>query len=536
LNDIGSASSLGVRHGHVRYVHAIRQHWLLIVVVVAVATAAAAIYSYTATKRYEAATDVQINPIASGNDTFSGFTLFQQPLDGSSPVVLAARVLGSWEIYRAAYGALGRNGKGVSISISPISQADLVQIKATSSDPDRAARAANTYARVAVESRRTLFQQQLAARIAQIQAQIATIPPSARSGNFQYATFQQQLATLKGYLGADDPTVTRLSPALPPDSPTWPRPVLSTLIAFLAALFVGIALAVGLEFVNPRISSEEDLQLEAPLPVLGRIPRLSRRVAGRYMVGKGRLPSHAWSGYRTTAAMLARAGENGGYPKSILVTSAGSAEGKTMTATNLAIALSAANLEVVLVDADLHRPMVGTVFNLPPARNDFSRLLTGDVPLQSVLTPVPGYATLRVLPSHPRPIYDFHLMNNGRLEALLAELETNCDVVVFDSPPLVDVAEALVLADAVDTVVVAVRVGRTRRDLLARLRELLARRGVSPFGYVVTARERITAPSGSYGYSYEIPNTFLTKPRAGAVGVNGKAAKPRRESPSRAES
>jgi capsular exopolysaccharide synthesis family protein len=517
-------------------VQAIRQHWLIVVVLVVLATGAAAIYSYTATKQYEAATDIQITPIASGNNTFSGFSVFQQPLDGSSAVVLAARVLGSWQMYKAAYSALGSDGNGVSISVSPLSQADLVQVQATSSDPARAATAANTFARVAVAARRTLFQQQLLTRIAQIQSQIAAIPVNARSGNFQYATFQQELATLQGYLGADDPTVSPLSSALPPSSPTWPRPVLSTLIAFLAALFVGIAVAVGLEVVNPRISSEDDLQLEAPLPVLGRIPRLRRRVARRYMLSRGRLPAHAWSGYRTAAAMLARAGEDGGYPKSILVTSAGSAEGKTMTAANLAIALSAANLNVVLVDADLHRPMVGTVFNLPPVRHDLSRLLTGNSPLDSVLVPAPGYAKLRLLPSHPRPIYDFHLMEGGRLEALLAKLEKICDVVVFDSPPLVDVAEALVLADVVDTVIVSVRIGRTRRDLLARLRELLSRRGITPLGYIVTTRSRTTAAPGSYGYGYEIPNTYLTKPPVGAgSSTNGKAAEPTPKPRARAE-
>jgi capsular exopolysaccharide synthesis family protein len=254
------------------------------------------------------------------------------------------------------------------------------------------------------------------------------------------------------------------------------------------------------------------------------------------MLSRGRLPAHAWSGYRTAAAMLARAGEDGGYPKSILVTSAGSAEGKTMTAANLAIALSAANLNVVLVDADLHRPMVATVFKLPPVRNDLSRVLTSNSSLNSVLVPAPSHATLRLLPSHARPISDFHLMDNGRLEALLAKLEKICDVVVFDSPPLVDVTEALVLADAVDTVVVSVRIGRTRRDLLARLRELLARRGITPFGYIVTTRKRTTAAPGSYGYGYEIPNTFPTKPRVTAdSATNGKAEEPLPEPRARAE-
>jgi hypothetical protein len=83
---------------------------------------------------------------------------------------------------------------------------------------------------------------------------------------------------------------------------------------------------------------------------------------------------------------------------------------------------------------------------------------------------------------------------------------------------------------------VSVRIGRTRRDLLPRLRELLARRGVTPFGYIVTTRKRTTAAPGSYGYGYEISNTFLTKPRLGtAASVNGKAEEPVREPRSRAE-
>jgi Mrp family chromosome partitioning ATPase len=74
-------------------------------------------------------------------------------------------------------------------------------------------------------------------------------------------------------------------------------------------------------------------------------------------------------------------------------------------------------------------------------------------------------------------------------------------VIVIDSPPLTEVADALPLADVVDTVLVAVRLGRSRRDKLDELRRALAQRGVSPSGFVVTTKRR--AKKKTYGYSYQ---------------------------------
>ena len=93
------------------------------------------------------------------------------------------------------------------------------------------------------------------------------------------------------------------------------------------------------------------------------------------------------------------------------------------------------------------------------------------------------------------------MLERHRIEAVLDQLHEYADVIVVDSPPLTEVADALTLADGVDTVLVTVRLGRSRRDKLDELRRSLAQRGVSPAGFVVTARR--LARHTPYGYGYQ---------------------------------
>ena len=193
-------------------------------------------------------------------------------------------------------------------------------------------------------------------QIKRIQQQIASIPQSQRTSSFEYTSLAQRVGLLKSYVGSNDPTLSIIAKANPPIAPSWPRERLTLAASFFAALLLGCGLAVLLEVANPRISREEELQLSQRLPVLARIPRLSARVAHGYLLGKSPLPGAAWKGDWISRVVLATAGPDGGFPKTILVTSADPGDGKTMTAVNLAITLAAADMRVILVDADLHRP------------------------------------------------------------------------------------------------------------------------------------------------------------------------------------
>jgi Mrp family chromosome partitioning ATPase len=207
-----------------------------------------------------------------------------------------------------------------------------------------------------------------------------------------------------------------------------------------------------------------------------------------------------WNGYRTLRAALQTAGRDGSFPRTILVTSANQGDAKTMTAVNLAIALAAQELRVILVDADLHRPMIAAVFHVIGHSEGAVRMVEGRLAVDSALVQAPGHPRLSILPAHPS--YNSQIFFDlRRVQDLVDQLAARADVVVFDSPPLVEIAETVELAAAVDSVLVSVRLGHTRRDSLSLLREMVSRRGGSLAGFVVTTRKAAREGSaGDYGH------------------------------------
>ena len=497
------------QQGAGRYLAAIRQHWLLVAILVGVSLATAMYYLKTTPKRYEATVDVAVSPVSATDDTYQGLPVLKQSLVGSSAVVTAVHFFNAPDVARPAKKAMGPAlARAASITVNPLSQADVVAITATAPTAAQAAQAANVFANTAVSVRSDALQAALKEQIQRIDKQLKAIPKSQQEGNFVYGALGQREGFLKSLLGGGDPTLQIVGPALPPAAPTWPRPKLTLAAALIASLLLGGGLAVLLQIWNPRLSTEEELQLTHRLPILARLPRLPRRTANGYLLGKAELPARIWKEYRTLRAAMRTVGPDKSFPRSILVTAANQGDGKTMTALNLAITLASAdNLRVILVDADLHRPMVATVLQGIGQSNGVSDVLRGHVRLDSALVQAPAYPRLSVLPGHPEHTAQL-LFDSRRVQSLVDQLTDKADVVIFDSAPLVEVAETLELAAAVDAVLVAVRLAHTRRDSLNLLREMLARRGVSPAGFVVTTRK--AAREGylsENGYLGEVPWT-----------------------------
>jgi capsular exopolysaccharide synthesis family protein len=415
--------------------------------------------------------------------------VFQQPLDNSSVVVTAGRLINSPAVRvpcRAAMPAALRSAK---ISITPLGQADVINITGEAGDPNVAANAANAFANCTVSNRNDAFNAELKARIADLRARAAAIPRDARQGNFVYAALQQQLGAFSAGLGSPNPTIGVLSQASPPAGPSWPRPKLTLAASLLVALLGGIALAFFLEFATPRIGDEDDLRQYQRLPILARIPRLPRGTAEAYLAGREPLPAQAWKSYRVLRAVLAHAGNDGGYPRTIVVTSAMPGEGKTTTAINLALTLARADVRVILVDADVHRPMLASFFNIAANRNGLKAILSG-APVAPALVAVPLEPNLKLVLS-AADATGYAGLTEERARTMLDALTKIADVVVIDAPPVSEVAEVLDLASVAEAVLLAVRVGRTRRDKRSEARDLLARRGVNPAGFVVTTRRGV---------------------------------------------
>lgn len=521
-----------------RYWHALRTHRLLIVAVTAVALLAALLVVATATKRYEASADVQIQPWPTfATDWTQGLDVFRQPADQSSAAVSAARVFSS-PVYLGRFRrTLGQRGAGASITVTPLSQAAIVSIGASAPRAAQAADVANRFSAFVLAQRKAAFQASVTRKIAQIQVQIQAIPAQNRAQSPVYAQIAATMAELKSSLGQSDPTVTLLTPATPPAAAAWPRPKTTLAVALAVGLLLGIAAAVALEVVSPRFTREEELAEAHRLPVLARIPRLPAQVINDYFLGRAALPPEAWKAYRTLRAVLSNAGGNGDrFPTSILVTSAGPGDGKTLTAVNLAIALSSAGLSVTLVDADLPRPMLGKIFNIVGHRDGVVHMLNNPTAAKTGAVDAPLHARLKLLLASEEQMHELHLFETQRIRQMLERLARDSDVVVVDAPPLPEVAEAVALADASEAVVVCVRIGHTRRDKLAELRELLGRRGVVPLGFFVTARR----PSGRqrergyHGYPGElpvIPGDYLLSPQEPRPSAETVVIPPRSVSP-----
>jgi succinoglycan biosynthesis transport protein ExoP len=501
------------REGPSRYLAALREHWVLILTLVVVSVGSAAVYSLTAPKRYQAEADILVQPISQGDPTFVGTGLLQDSNALTNNVLTAARIVETPQVaegVRRRYGLnMSRNGLLGAITVKPLSQSNVLAIVATASTGRRAAAIANAFAVEVIRQRTRMFQKALTGQIARIRQRVDTLPASERNTSAA-ADLQSRLATLESLVGAPDPTLRVFSPAVAPTRPSWPRPKLSVIVALLVALLLGAGAALALELFNPRINREDELLLAHRLPILARVPRLRSTAASRYLTRRGKLPPHAWEAYRTLRASLTAAGPDGGFPRSILVTSAIPGEGKTMTSVNLAVTLAHAGERVILVDADLRRPMVATVFGATARSNGLGLLLTGKATPESALLPAPGHPELQLLLSSPEHAHLVDLLQRHRIEAVLTQLEDYADVIVIDSPPLTEVGDALNLADVVDTILVSIRLGRSRRDKLDELRRALAQRGVSPAGFVVTTRR--ATRKRPYGYGYQDVEIRRTTP------------------------
>ncbi len=499
-------SSFNSERGSIRYLAVIREHWLIIVAMVIAAVAGAAVYSLTAAKQYKADANLLVTPISGSDPTYLGTGLLSESSNQVRAALTIAQLVRTPQTAARAKAILGRKLSTQQllgmISVNPIGQSDIVTVVADAGSPTLAADVANAFAQAIVDLRTAEIAQNVRGVVQQLSQQLAVIPAADRSASASAQAIQARLINLKLLLSQPDPTLRVVDAAVAPTAASWPKPKLSIAIAFLAALILGIGIALALEFFAPDVKNEEELLFEQRLPVLARIPRIRRRRARAYMTGAESLPAEAWEAYRTLRASLAIAGKDGGFPSTVLVTSAAPAEGKTMTAMNLSLTLVRAGLRVILVDGDFRRPMIASAFGVAANRRGLAQLLTAGGDPAHLYVPAPGFEeSLLLLISQPEDATLVDLLEPRRLAEIMGQLHQHADVVVIDSPPFSDAAEVIAFAEVADVTLIAVRLGRTRRDRLNDLCRALVQRRLSLAGFVVTTRRRPRASAYSYEYS-----------------------------------
>lgn len=449
--------------------------------------------------------------------------------DYSQPAVVAhAELMRSESVMEAVIAELGlpygpaqlRAKIGTSTAVN----SPLIKVSASDSDAAAAQQMANTTVAVYMQQEREARQEAAQEFLAQIQAEISQT--SARIDELtalqstagltpgeaeELKTLQNDLDSLKTQRTLWNTEIAKAmasagvsvgEAASLPGSPYSPKTLQNVALACILGLMATTGGVFLKEYLDRSVKTAEDVSVFTGLSTLGAIPKFKTKAGV-----KGGLiaESHPRSSISEAFRMLRTNLQFATLDKpaqTLMVTAPGPAEGKTSVLANLAVTLAQTGKKVIVVDTDLRRSTLHGLFELP---NDigFSNLLLAQNP------DVTGYLrsnkveNLKVLAAGPSPSNPADLLGSARITYLIDKLRKEADIVLFDSAPVLAVADATILAPKVDGVILVVNSGSTRPEALAETKEMLLKGNANVLGVVLNRVEK----EGSRAYYYHYRNS-----------------------------
>lgn len=510
-----ASSDFELRH----YIHVLRRRkWTVFAAVVLVVTVVLVV-SFLQTPQYQATAEVVFQP----NTAAPLFGTGNSPsIDPARDIQTQIEVIRSPPVRDQVAKAL-HTAVAPKVSAQAVGGTNAIRIVATSPVPRQAADAVNAYATAYTTFSRsqalnylTTIGNQLQSQITTLQQQIdgldqqvanapialrptvqANLSQQRQSLLSQQTNLKQTLSQAQAQSAIPNGTAQLVTPAKLPSSPSTPKPLRDGALGLVVGLLFGVALALLREYLDDSVSSKEDLERSSHgLAMVGMVPAVAswKPTDAPVVISVSMPTSPAAEAYRTLRASLQFLSTEQSL-QVIQITSPSAGEGKTTTVANLGVALAAAGLRVCLCCCDLRRPRLHEFFGVS-SDIGLTSVLRGDVPLSKAVRRADGVDRLWILPAGPTADNPAEMLSSGRATDLIKAVRLQFDTILIDSPPVLPVADALVLSRLVDATFVVATVDQTTRRGLSRTVELL--RGVEA-PLIGTILNGVTGDAG-YGY------------------------------------
>jgi polysaccharide biosynthesis transport protein len=331
-----------------------------------------------------------------------------------------------------------------------------------------------------------------AMQIQDLENQIGLVENKIR--NWQ-TTYSQLLLSLQG--GRVN-VLTIVEEAVIPTRPISPDIRMNV---FISAV-IGLVLAAGgvflMEYLDDTIKNPEEIEKVAGLPTLGMIVQVIGKTESEKLIAAHNSFNPLVEPFRVLRNNIQYMVIDQPY-KVLLVTSANPYEGKSLILANLAVVIANAGQSVILVDSDFRHPSQDNFFNISNESGLSTAIRDQTYPIDHYLQDV-GVENLRVLPSGPMPPHPIKMLESNRMKERLKELQTQTDMVLFDSPPFMMLSDAAILSIQVDGVILVVDAGRTRmKDFQLTVKEM-KRIHIPLIGVVLNHANRSSLNSYYYRY------------------------------------
>jgi len=271
----------------------------------------------------------------------------------------------------------------------------------------------------------------------------------------------------------------------------------SILFTGMLGLVAGIAFALLMEVLDTAIHTPDDIVQHTKVDFLGVIPLSETDKAGLLTLEAPRSPPA--EAYRTLRSNINFATLDNPV-RTFLVTSAGSGEGKSRVLANLGVVFAQAGQSVILVDSDLRRPSLHRLFDLDSTPG-LTSVLMGEITVQEALQQT-QIENLRVMTSGPLPPNPTELLDSGRMDDFIAEVADHANMILFDSPPSIMLADSIVLSAKLDTTVLVAESGHVTRDAFNETVRLINRARGDILGAVLNKMDVSRAGYHYYYYYY----------------------------------